>query len=786
MNIPGPHSARPTNRLSRQSSPYLRQHAHNPVDWFPWSEEAFEQARRRDVPIFLSVGYSTCYWCHVMERESFEDPVIAAILNRDFVNVKVDREERPDVDDLYMTATQLFTGHGGWPMSVFLEPGSLRPFFAGTYYPPEPSHGRPSFRQLLEGMHTAWLERRNEVAAQAAELANAVRERLSVAFRPVSVGAADVSGAASALLTMFDSVNGGFGAAPKFPQPSFIAFLLAVRARAADQATRAACERACAFTLERIARGGIHDHLAGGFHRYSVDAHWVVPHFEKMLYDQALLLPVFARAALAFEDSFFAETARRTAGFVLREMAHSDGGFFSALDAEVGGREGRNYLWSPSEMRAVLGPEEFRIAAELFGLSSGPNFRDPHHPDEPPSNVLVLPERPRSIAARLGLDLGESAGRFARIVEALRRARDQRPQPRRDDKVLTAWNGLMIAGLADAGTALKEPEFLAAAERAADFALKALRRPEDGGWSLVRSWREGPSPVPAVLEDYAFLAHGLLALDRAGAGENDRYRAGAVELLRAAEVRFSDPAGGGYFDSIAGRSDLFVRPRSTYDGAVPSASAVMLHNWIDLHERTGDRRVLTRAHELLASLSRAIAESPIAAVHSTLGLLRLLDHDPVALSAALPPPAPREHDGNEVPPPPPAGEPVQVYAEADELVIPADRPVSLALHVRVAPGYHVNSADPQPDGIGSPLIPLRVGLTDGAGLAVYADYPLGEALGVRGEVRVYRGSFMLPVVIERSGAWAGSPRLTLTYQACSDTECMVPTTVKLGIVLTPD
>jgi uncharacterized protein YyaL (SSP411 family) len=465
-------STRPPNRLASQSSPYLLQHARNPVDWYPWGQEAFDTARTRDVPIFLSIGYSTCYWCHVMERESFEDEATASLMNRHFVCVKVDREERPDVDDIYMAAVLAVRGQGGWPMSVFLEPTTLKPFWAGTYFPPR-GHGReglPAFPDVIESMSRAWLEQRADVLAQADEIARAVRERTGEVAAPVPVGRAQVALAVSSLMQLFDRAEGGFGRAPKFPQPVYLEFLLDARERL-DPESRAGVDHALKLTLDRMAMGGIHDHLAGGFHRYSVDAHWLVPHFEKMLYDQGQLAQVYARAALAFEDDFYRRVARRTCDFVLRELTGPDGAFLSAIDAEVDHREGKNYLWKPEEFRALLSDVDAAWSLEVYGLTHGPNFRDPHHPSDAPSNVLHLEARPDALAQREGSPLGAWYSRLERVNAKLLAARAKRPQPAIDDKAIAAWNGLMIAGMAVAGRLLDEPRFVAGAARAADAVL---------------------------------------------------------------------------------------------------------------------------------------------------------------------------------------------------------------------------------------------------------------------------------------------------------------------------
>ncbi len=761
------------NRLARESSPYLLQHARNPVDWFPWGPEAFAEARTRDVPIFLSIGYATCYWCHVMERESFEDEAIARRMNDAFVCIKVDREERPDVDDIYMAATQMTTGHGGWPMSVFLEPRALKPFWCGTYFPPEPGRGLPGFPQILDGISRAWRERRPEVEKQAEAIAEAVREHLGRSQAPVSIGPPQVSAAVSALLTTHDRVRGGFSSAPKFPQPVYLDLLVAFLDHAGDPQSAAAAEQAVRLTLDRMAVGGMFDQAGGGFHRYSVDGEWTVPHFEKMLYDNAQLAAVYARAARRFGDPFYARVARRTLEYVLREMTSPEGGFYSAQDAEVDGREGLNYLWTPEEVRAAVPAADAEFAVRVYGLDRGPNFRDPHHPDAPPANVLRLDDRPERVAAAMSTPPDAFLERLDRVNAALYAARRMRKQPRLDDKVLCGWNGLMIGAMAEASAAPNQAEFRAGAERAADFVLSRMRD-EKGG--LLRTYRAGAARIPAVLEDYALLIHGLIELHRAGGDAFGPYLTAAIELSKTSSDRFGD-GGGGYFDTLDGQQDLFVRTRTTYDGAIPCGSSVMLSDLVDLHEIQGRREDLDAATACLASVSGAIAASPVATANATRGLLRLLARDPEALAGALPagPPA-------AVPEARGAPAPVEVFASEDRVSVGPDRPASLILRVRIAGGYHITSADPGSDV--PALVPLRVGVAGGSGVEVYADYPDGAPMdGPLGRVLVHRGEFELPVVVERKGDWAGRPILTLTYQACTDTECLRPTTVELDVAV---
>ncbi|MFN0011273.1 MAG: thioredoxin domain-containing protein [Phycisphaerales bacterium] len=791
------------NRLLLSRSPYLVQHAHNPVDWHEWGEEAFAAARARNVPIFLSIGYSTCYWCHVMERESFEDAGVAAVMNERFVCIKVDREERPDVDDLYMAAIQMLTGRGGWPMSVFLEPHTLKPYWGGTYFPPRPAHGLPSFRQALEGMSDAYRDKRPDVMKQASAIAGAIAEKMGgCPPQAVHIGRPQGAMAVQTLLTIFDRVHGGFGSAPKFPQPVYLELLLDARERAPEPAARAAIDAALRLTLDRMAMGGMFDQVGGGFHRYSVDGFWLVPHFEKMLYDNAQLLSVYARAAVAFNDPFYRRIAERIVAYVRREMTAMDGAFFTAQDAEVDGREGLNYLWTPDEVRAALAdltsPERERgvrsdfdtaFALDLYGLNSGPNFQDPHHPAEPARNVLHLGERPEATAARLGLTVDALNARVDAINAGLLAARHARKQPRLDDKILTSWNGLMIAALADAGRLLNQPAWIDAADRAATAVLRHALTPAG---TLRRTRRAAaPAAVEGILDDYAMLASGLLALARTGGADR---LAQAEGLVAEAESTFADPRGG-FFDTRADQPDLFVRARSTYDGAIPSAISVMIANLVGLAERTGNAQHARRAGAALASISSAIAESPISAANSTRALLRVLDLDESALVAALRDAgAPDIGAGGSATPLAVAGatssDVVSLMASAEEIDLAPGEPVECTLRCVIADGFHLVAADPGEEGIKIGLIPFRVEIDGGTGVAVFADYPPGEPLDastgtVGGGPLVYRGSIDLTIALERDEAtqWSGEPRVVLSFQACNETECHAPERLRLGIVL---
>lgn len=771
------------NRLAGQTSPYLLQHANNPVDWQPWGPEAIAEARERDVPIFLSIGYSTCYWCHVMERESFEDAHIGQQMSRDFVCIKVDREERPDLDDTYMAATQIMTGRGGWPMSVFLEPAELKPFWCGTYFPKtaRPGMGVPTFPTVLESIARAWREQHDEVISQAQQLGDAVREHLGEAGQTVPLHAGHVREAAGALLQMVDRTEGGFGQAPKFPQVVYLDFLFDIRQRA-DDATRDAIDAVLRLTLDRMAVGGIHDHVGGGFHRYSVDAHWTVPHFEKMLYDQAQLAIAYTRGASVFGDAYYERVARGILKYVEREMLDGSGMFFSAQDAEVDHREGLNYVWTAEQFRAALeGSPDHDWAADVLGIANGPNFQDPHHPDDPPVNVLRLAARPEEVAAERGEDTEEFTAKLDRVCSALLAVRDRREQPHLDDKSITAWNAMMTEAFARCGMMFKDDRLVAVAARAA-AALLDSHTLDDGG--LARVSRLGRVGGRGFLDDHAHMLVALLALDRADE-RSWPWREDAIRLAGVIERDFVGP-GGSCFDVPAPHTDrpdgLFVRTRTTYDGATPSGQGVLLAGLVGLAERTGDGRFLGRAADLLASMSAAVASAPVSTINTTrtaaamLGIAALRDR-PGLFTDDVPHVEHRDAARES---------PVQVYAGVERVDVTRGAPADLDLLVKIQPGHHIIAAEPGDDAPAG-LVPLRVWTHGGAGVEAYVDYPAGAPLEVSGagRVLVHEGDIELRVVLERSGEWSGRPMLMVAYQACSDTACDQPVTVELDVALDP-
>ncbi len=602
------------NRLAHERSPYLLQHAANPVDWYPWGDEAFERARREDKPIFLSIGYSTCHWCHVMEHESFENPAIAELLNRDFVSIKVDREERPDVDRVYMSFVQATTGSGGWPMSVFLTP-ELKPFYGGTYFPPSSRWGRPGFSDLLAELAKVWKEDRPRVDEAAAELLS----RLEAVTGTSKSARAEAQIADEEALTVaveqfqmaFDRRRGGFGEAPKFPRPSELLFLLREHARrAAAGSSGQAPLLMTTDTLRAMALGGMRDHVGGGFHRYSVDADWRVPHFEKMLYDQAQLALAYLEAAQASGDDFYATVAEDTLAYVMRDMTGPEGGFYSAEDADSvppeqandahpHKSEGAFYIWSEAEIDRLLGGDA-GIAKRRFGIEPGGNAPQDPQGEFTGKNLLYVAQSIEDVAARSGASADEVIAALGRIRQALFDARAQRPRPHLDDKILTAWNGLMIAAFARAARVLVARDsaagYLAAARRAATFIRTTLW--DDGERRLLRRYRDGDAAIDAYAEDYAYLIWGLLELLQADG--DPAWLEWALALQARLDERFWDEVDGGWFSTSGEDPTVLLRLKEDYDGAEPAASSIATQNLLTIAHLTGDERALARAERSLA------------------------------------------------------------------------------------------------------------------------------------------------------------------------------------------
>jgi uncharacterized protein len=582
-----------TNRLAGETSPYLLQHSHNPVDWYPWGEEALAKARAEDKPIFLSIGYAACHWCHVMERESFEDEATAAQLDRDFVPIKVDREERPDLDQLYMGAVVAMTGQGGWPMSVFLTPEG-RPFYGGTYFPAEPRQGMPSFRQVLEGVRRAWDEQRPELEQAANRLVAALVDQQRTEAAAGLPDRATLDGAVATLEAAFDPVRGGWGHAPKFPAPMTVEWLLR-RWLTGDARAIAMARR----TLDRMADGGLFDQLGGGFHRYSTDGEWLVPHFEKMLYDNAQLARAYLHAWQATGDARYRDVTVATLDYVIRELTTADGAFAASQDADTEGVEGATFTWTLAEVSAALGAAGAADDVELFAAAYG--VRPEGNWDG--RTILSRVRSTAALAQTTDLRADEIEARLARDRAILLEARGRRPQPARDDKALAAWNGLAIAALAEASRALRtagEPAIVeraaayrAAAEGAAATIVGAL---DDGTGRLRRSWKDGRATAPGVLEDHADLAEGLLALYEATFDE--RWFVAARRLADTILARFSDPAGG-FFDTADDHEALVTRPKDLQDNALPSGNAMAVTVMLRLASLTADPRYRAAADAAL-------------------------------------------------------------------------------------------------------------------------------------------------------------------------------------------
>jgi len=586
------------NRLAGATSPYLLQHADNPVDWYPWGPEALERARREDKPILLSIGYAACHWCHVMAHESFEDPETAALMNRHFVCVKVDREERPDVDAIYMDAVQALTGHGGWPLTAFLTPEG-KPFYAGTYYPKEDRHGLPAFRRVLEAIAEVWAERRSEAETQAERVTEAISRvgALRASGEPLSE---EVAAAASrALREAFDPVWGGFGAAPKFPQPMTLELLLRRHLRG-DPEALPMLER----TLDAMAAGGIHDRVGGGFHRYATDERWHVPHFEKMLPDNAQLARLYARAWQVTGRPAYREVAARTCEYLLRELRQPGGGFSSSQDADSEGVEGRFYVWGWDELAPAVGEP----AARALGASPGGNW-------EGGANVLWMPRPLEEAAAELGLAPDALAAEVDAARERLLELRERRVRPATDDKVVAAWNGLAISALAEAGRVLGEPRYVDAAVEAAGFVLGEMRSP-DG--RLARSWRAGRLGGPGYADDHALLAEACLVLYETT--WDLRWFEEALRLAEELLTRFHDPERGGFFQAASDAEALVVRPKELFDNATPSGNSAAADVLLRLAHLTGEPAYERAGASALRLVRELMAQVPIGFGHALCAL----------------------------------------------------------------------------------------------------------------------------------------------------------------------
>lgn len=579
------------NHLAGETSPYLLQHVNNPVDWHPWGEEALTRAKKENKPIFLSIGYSACHWCHVMEHESFENEAIAKSLNEKFVCIKVDREERPDLDQLYMNATQMMTGRGGWPMSVFLTP-DLKPFFAGTYWPPKRSRGMPGFDEVIAHVSNLWQTKREDVV----NVSNQLTAELSRVGGDQPGGELTeelIADAVAHFRRTFDSTYGGFGGAPKFPSPMGLRLLLRFWHRRRDRQALNMVET----TLDRMAAGGIYDHLGGGFARYSVDARWLVPHFEKMLYDNSQLAATYVEAYQATGNADYTRVVRETLDYTLRDMTDEGGGFYSTEDADSEGVEGKFYVWTPDQLREILGDEAAATFARVYDVTDEGNFEH--------ANILNLPKTIEQQAKALGREVEDLKNELAESRAKLFAEREKRIHPGKDDKVIVAWNGLMIDAMARAGAVLGEQRYIDAAEKAADFLLTTLRR-DDG--RLLHTWRDGQAKLDAYLDDYANLANGLISLYEStfDAQHLDR----ALQLMQTVLDHFADPEGGGFFYTADDHEELIVRGKDFYDNAVPSGNAMAATALVRLGKLTGEQKLLDAAVSTMTGATGLMKQAP--------------------------------------------------------------------------------------------------------------------------------------------------------------------------------
>jgi len=584
------------NQLINETSPYLLQHAHNPVNWYPWGEEALQKARDEDKPIFLSIGYAACHWCHVMEKESFENPAIADIMNQFFINVKVDREERPDLDSIYMDAVVALTGQGGWPMSVWLTPDGV-PFYGGTYFPPNDRMGMPGLGRLMQTLADFYHRQKDAIQKQGEQLLARMNASLSLA-NPAPFDADVLDTAAQSILRNIDFTHGGTQGAPKFPQPMIYDFLLRQYARTGDTTLLAAVE----ITLQNMATGGIYDQLGGGFHRYSTDAEWLVPHFEKMLYDNALLTRLYLHAFQITGKPLYRRVVEETLAYIHREMTHPAGGFFSTQDADSDGEEGKFFVWTAEEVLYLLGDTAAEHFSAVYDVTRRGNWEGKY--------ILRQKQTPADAAASLGMDEAALAAELEESQKILFDRRETRVKPARDEKILTAWNGMMLAAFAEAGRVLDNAEYTAIARRNADFLLENLRTPDGRLW---RTWKDGRAKLNGYLEDYAFLADGLLALYQTTFDE--QYFSAARELMETVLTHFRDPADGGFFDTADDHPELVVRPKDLQDNATPSGNAMAVRTLLLLAAYTGEDRYFEPAASALGALQPVMQRYPLGFGH---------------------------------------------------------------------------------------------------------------------------------------------------------------------------
>ncbi len=734
------------NRLAGETSPYLLQHAHNPVDWWPGGEAAFAKARREDKPVFLSIGYSSCHWCHVMEKESFENAAVADLLNEHFVAVKVDREERPDLDDVYMTAVQLTTGRGGWPLSAFLLPDG-KPFFAGTYFPPDDRHGRAGFKTVLLRIAQAWGNERAALEDSARQIAGEVARAADPADRgpaeSLSRDALLLPGAA--LARVFDPRHGGFGGAPKFPPHLALEWLL-LRGAQGDAAALAHA----IGTLDGMALGGIRDHLGGGFHRYSTDAEWLLPHFEKMLTDNAQLLGVYARAHAVTGDVLYAQVARETGDYLLREMRGTEGGFYAATDADSEGEEGRYFCWDPAQVRECLGKDDAEYFLEWYSVKEGGNFLEESTGRSTGLSVLHLSKKISN----------EGEERLAPLRHALLEARSRRVPPSLDDKRVSGWNALAVSGFAVAARALSEPRYLEAARVGARFLLNVARL-SDG--VLARTWKDGEAKIPAFLEDEAFLALALLDLaDAEGPGAGGIWHEEAKAAVESLRARFRRKDGPGFTFSGKGNETLLSNGRDLFDKAVPSASGAAARALARLALATGDRALAREAKDAVDEVGGLMARSPHGTESWFLALETLFAFEDRYGEEKRKTSSSGKRDGASA-----SEGPVRFEGVAVEPKVPRGEKGAIRIRIAVAPGWHLQG----PDG-------LRVEPSASAGEFTFEEIPVPTPSrlpdSTRDDETGWTGTFEANLSFSVSRKAAKGRRdvsVRVTYRACGEGAC---------------
>jgi hypothetical protein len=742
------------NRLIDSSSPYLLQHAHNPVDWYPWGEEAFAKARKENKPILLSIGYSTCYWCHVMEREIFENPEIAKLMNESIVSIKIDREQRPDVDELYMMATQLMTHSGGWPNNVFVTP-DLKPFYAGTYFPPA------DFTSLIQQIHYVWMQDQIALKAQAERLASSIiqiKQQENNAQSSSLPGSQLVEALISHFSDYYDNRLGGFYQAPKFPNEDALLFLL----EAYRLTNNNTCLEMTRGTLEKMAEGGIHDHVGGGFHRYSTDAQWHIPHFEKMLYNQALLGRAYTELYTLSDKPDDRAVAEGIFDFTLRQMTHKDGGFYSALDAETDAVEGAYYAWTDAELHDALDADSYAWLMKHYGLAEIPGIPGHKHED---GRVLFLIQPLSGSAMEKGLSYEDTVKKQQAVMTALRESRDKRKLPHLDNKIITSWSGLMIDAFARAGQCMGNPEYTEVARRAADFILANLRK-QDG--ALYRTCRDGKAEIAAYFEDYAFLIQGLVSTYRTT--KEERYLQAAKELAAKAKQLFWDEKHGGYYFTD-GSERLLVRMKNALDSAIPSGNAVMAQALLDLYEITGDAEWKQQAEALLIAFGQSITENPRAYTHMVHALLRLNHLTPTAEATLQPDEAVAMPEAMET------KAYVKVSASEPER---EGNSLTVTAVLDIAQSWHVNANPASLDF----LIPTSVDVREDSGKAEAKPvYPDARAMTTPlGEIKVYEGRVSIPVKVTLPDG-TENLRLLVRAQTCKDAACLAPSDLVIPLKL---